>query len=250
MSSNNIIGSSSNKMIDQFITKKILEPKNPDSSSYVRLSENIIDINPVPLFMKTLENTEGINNEFNIIASTLSENNLYVDKNQDPNKDFGIFTAQNAYVPSNNLLTVYSGNMYIELLTKCITSGISEFLYFLYGYDRNFNYNIFNSWVQKYKNGSFLSPHNHLTSVENGIQPPLGKMFSIAYYIDDGDPDTSQTFSGCISFISNNKLIHVRPKSGTLLIWEDSLIHLVNPFFSKSNKERFMLSANILVNFL
>ena len=101
-----------------------------------------------------------------------------------------------------------------------------------------------NSWIQKYKSGTFLSPHNHLSS--NKLN---SKIFSVAYYIDDGDPDTSQTFSGCISFISNNNLIHLRPKSGTLLIWEDNLIHLVNPFFSHSNKERFMLSTNISVEF-
>lgn len=73
------------------------------------------------------------------------------------------------------------------------------------------------------------------------------KIFSIGYYIDDGNPDTSQTYSGVITFVHNNNLFHVRPQTGTLLMWENDLIHLVNPFYSKSGKERFMLSANILV---
>jgi hypothetical protein len=181
----------------------------------------------------------------------MDEKNLYVNKNQDPNKEFGIFTSQNAYVPYNNILSV--DNIYINKLKDHILKGIGEFLIALYG-KRDFNYNILNSWMQKYKNGTFLSPHNHLNS-GSSIQTspdeakPNAKTFSIAYYIDDGDPDVEHSYSGCISFISNNNLIHVRPKTGTLLIWEDHLIHLVNPFYSKSGKERFMLSTNIIVYF-
>ena len=133
--------------------------------------------------------------------------------------------------------------MYIQSLKEQISFGISELISTLYNYQGEYKYTIINSWIQKYKSGTFLSPHIHVRDDNNS------KTFSVAYYIDDGDPDTSQTYSGCISFISNNNLIHFRPKSGSLLIWEDHLIHLVNPFFSKSNKERFMLSTNISVEF-
>jgi len=173
----------------------------------------------------------------------MNDKQLYVNQNQGPNKESGIFTSQNAYVPMNNILQI--NNMYIKLITEQIINGINELIHTLYNHRGDFKYKINNSWIQKYKSGTFLSPHNHLTNINNSNI----KTFSVAYYIDDGDPDVTQTYSGCISFIYNNSLTHLRPKSGTLLIWEDYLIHLVNPFFSKSGKERFMLSANISVEF-
>lgn len=235
----------SNTFIDKFINKQNNEDMSNISlkqNKYVRLSENIIDINPVPIFVKPqISNSIEINNEFQNIATEIDETQLYVNKNQDPNKESGIFTSQNAYVPMNNILNIE--NSHIKLITTHILAGISELIFTLYNHGGDFKYNINNSWIQKYKSGTFLSPHNHLTSNNNTNV----KTFSVAYYIDDGDPDVTQTYSGCISFIYNNSLTHLRPKSGTLLIWEDYLIHLVNPFFSESGKERFMLSANISV---
>ena len=97
--------------------------------------------------------------------------------------------------------------------------------------------------IKKYKDGSFLSPHNHMI-IEN--EEPNYKYFSLAYYIDDGNPDETHTFNGCVSFQVNQKLFNIRPKPGLLLIWESHLIHNVNPFFSKNGQERMMLSANII----
>jgi hypothetical protein len=237
---------STNLFINEFIEDKQNASKNNLSftkNNCIRISENIIDINPVPIFVKTqINDYTEINNEFHILAVNIPEEQLYINKNQDPNKKSGIFTSQNAYVHYNNILN--NDNMYIELLKSHIIKGINELVITLYNYNGDYKYTILNSWIQKYKNGTFLSPHNHLSSNKSN-----NKVFSVAYYIDDGDPDTSQSYSGCISFMSNNNLIHFRPKSGTLLIWEDNLIYLVNPFYSNSNKERFMLSTNISVEF-
>ena len=237
---------STNVFINEFIEDKQNASKTNLSftkNNCIRISENIIDINPVPIFVKTqINDYVEINNEFHILAANIPEEQLYVTKNQDPNKKPGIFTSQNAYVPYNNILS--NDNIYITLLKSHILKGINELVSTLYNYNGDYKYTILNSWIQKYTNGTFLSPHNHLSSNKSN-----NKVFSVAYYIDDGDPDTSQSYSGCISFISNNNLIHFRSKSGTLLIWEDNLIHLVNPFYSNSNKERFMLSTNISVEF-
>lgn len=237
---------STNVFINEFIEDKQNTSTNNLSftkNNCIRISENIIDINPVPIFIKTkINDYTEINNEFHILAANIPDEQLYINKNQDPNKKPGIFTSQNAYVPYNNILN--NDNAYIALLKSHILNGINELVSTLYNYNGEYKYAILNSWIQKYKNGTFLSPHNHLSSNKS-----TNKVFSVAYYIDDGDPDTSQSYSGCISFISNNNLIHVRPKSGTLLIWEDNLIHLVNPFYSNTNKERFMLSTNISVEF-
>ena len=218
------------------------------TTNCIRLSNNIININPVPIYIKpNIDNSGLINTEFNIIAAGMDEKSLYIDKNQDENKNFGIFTSQNAYVPYNNFLNIE--NMYINEIKSKILEGINELLTTIYNFNGQYEYKILNSWIQKYKNGNFLSAHNHLSKNNNSIPNKTIRVFSVAYYIDDGEPDVTQTYSGCITFMHNNNLIHVRPKSGTLLIWEDYLTHLVNPFYSKSNKERFMLSTNILVTF-
>ena len=236
-----------NNFIDDFFQKK---GNNISlTTNCVRVSKNIININPVPIYIKPIvDNSDSINIEFNIIAAGMNEQSLYIDKNQDENKNFGIFTSQNAYVPYNNILNVE--NMYIAEIKSKILEGINELLMSIYNFNGEYKYTILNSWIQKYKNGTFLSPHNHLSKQSSKSESnKIMRVFSVAYYIDDGEPDVTQTYSGCITFMHNNNLIHVRPKSGTLLIWEDYLIHLVNPFYSKSNKERFMLSTNILVSF-
>jgi hypothetical protein len=234
---------SNNQFIDDFFQKKndnILSL----TTNCVRISENIININPVPMYIKPkINNCDLINIEFNIIASTLDEQNLYIDKNQDPSKSVNIFTSQNAYVPLNNILTL-GNNVYIKEILSIILDGINELVSRVYNFNGTYKYTIANSWIQKYKNGNFLSAHNHLTSTS----AKNDKVFSVAYYIDDGDPDTTQSYSGCITFLNNNNLFHLRPQTGTLLIWEDYLVHLVNPFYSKSNKERFVLSANVMVS--
>ena len=237
-----------NVFIDEFLAKT----KNPSlskmNSNVVRLSENIIDINPIPIYIKPeITDKELINTEMEIIALGLNEENLYVNKNQDSHKEVGIFSSQNAYVPYNNILGM--DNMYINLIKEKILQGINELIVTVYNYKGDYNYKILNSWIQKYRSGVFLSPHNHVSAHNHATSGKSNnRVFSVGYYIDDGDPDPSQSYSGVISFVTqNNNLYHIRPKTGTLLIWEDYLIHLVNPFYSKSNKERFMLSTNILV---
>ena len=235
-----------NKFIDDLFQKSNISISL--TTNCIRLSNNIININPVPIYIKpNIDNSGLINTEFNIIAAGMDEKSLYIDKNQDENKNFGIFTSQNAYVPYNNFLNIE--NMYINEIKSKILEGINELLTIIYNFNGQYEYKILNSWIQKYKNGNFLSAHNHLSKNNNSIPNKTTRVFSVAYYIDDGEPDVTQTYSGCITFMHNNNLIHVRPKSGTLLIWEDYLTHLVNPFYSKSNKERFMLSTNILVTF-
>ena len=135
---------STNIFIDKFINDK-QNNEDPNISltqnKYVRLSNNIIDINPVPIFIKTtISNATEINTEFNIIAAGMNEQELYVNKNQDPNKESGIFTSQNAYVPMNNILN--TDNMYVKLLQQHIFSGIAEMIYTLYNYNGDYKYKI------------------------------------------------------------------------------------------------------------
>jgi hypothetical protein len=217
----------------------------------VKLSDNILILNPTPLYIKKgIDDDNIIKNKLEIISKNFINKQIFVSDNQSPQKTSDVFTSQNAYVPYNSILSIEDES--ISYIKEKIFDGINNLLVNIYKFEGQYTYKILSSWMQKYQNGNFLSPHNHII----GKSPYIGdnnfvneKIFSIAYYIDDGDPDTTQTYSGTISFINNNKLTHVRPSSGTLLIWENDLIHLVNPFYSKSNKNRFMISSNILVQF-
>lgn len=232
--------------MENIITQKsITEVDNNDNYKYnsdkiIFLQKDIIDLNPTPMVIYELEDKDKINNDFKNIAKNIPERNLYINKNQDPNKDNILFDSQNAYVPGNRILEY---NEYaVNELKKIILEKIINLLN-IYFKNNEWKILITNSWIQKYKDGSFLSPHNHMVIEQ---QEPNYKYFSLAYYIDDGNPDETHTFNGCITFQVNQKLFHIRPKPGLLLIWESHLIHNVNPFFSKNNSERMMLSANII----
>jgi hypothetical protein len=211
-----------------------------NSDKIIFLSKNIIDLNPTPMVVYELPNSQELNNEFEKISHNLPKRNLYIYKNQDPNKDNILFSSQNAYVPDNKILEF--DNNAVTILNNVIIEQITNLLK-MYFHNNEWRIEISNSWIQKYKDGSFLSPHNHMI-VEN--QEPNLKYFSLAYYIDDGNPDDIHTFNGCVTFQVNQKVFHIRPKPGLLLIWESHLIHNVNPFFSKDKSERMMISANII----
>lgn len=239
--------------IDKYFDKKDKDENGFSSkSNIIKVTPRIINISPVPIYIDHIDNDTAnyIMNEFDELSKRFNDDRIYVARNQDPNKEFGIFCSKNAYVPNNNFLAIE--NNAVDIVFKSILNGISEILLNIYNLNGEYTYSVVNSWVQKYANGNFLSPHNHVSSkyetIDNSKQN--SKTFSVGYYIDDGDPDMTQTYSGTITFITNaGEMTHIRPKTGTILIWENTLMHLVNPFYSKSNKSRFMLSANILIEF-
>ena len=96
---------------------------------------------------------------------------------------------------------------------------------------------------------SFLNTHRHYKSNYSFYNNERNLFLVGAYYVDDGDPETINKYCGCISFLTNNNGFHIRPVNGTLLLWESDLQHLVNPFISKSNKLRQVITMNIDVTF-
>lgn len=232
--------------MENLITQKsINEVDNVDNYKYnsdkiIFLQKDIIDLSPTPMIIYELPRQQEINNEFKEIAKNIPEQFLYINKNQDPNKKSLFFSQQNAYVPGNRILEF--SNECVQVLKHTIIEKIVDLLK-MYFHNNEWSIQISNSWIQKYKDGSFLSPHNHMIIEQ---QEPNYKYFSLAYYVDDGNPDENHTYNGCITFQVNQKLFHIRPRPGLLLIWESHLIHNVNPFFSKDGQERMMLSANII----
>jgi hypothetical protein len=229
--------------MENLIIKPITEMENPgykyNSNKIIFLAKDIVDLNPTPFVIHEIEDN-SINDEFKEMCKTIPERHLYINKNQNPNKTNLLFSGENAYVPGNLILE--NDTKCVNTLKQVIINKISEVLNM---YFHNNKWSIFftNSWIQKYKDGSFLSPHNHSSSIDS--TDINKKCFSLAYYIDDGNPDEKYSLNGCITFQAGSNIHHIRPRPGLLLIWESHLVHNVNPFYSKDKTERVMLSANI-----
>ncbi|SCA58956.1 hypothetical protein AB751O23_BK_00040, partial [Chlamydiales bacterium SCGC AB-751-O23] len=128
--------------------------------------------------------------------------------------------------------------------------------------EKNFlqNYNqitfaLSSSWMQFYKNGSYINTHNHKESTRDTTiypDPHTGElrqqtelMYSGGYYLDDGTPDETDSFSGVFSLHAHNKLLNIRPKTGLLNLWPSNFYHQSHPFFGKS--KRTIIAFNISV---
>jgi hypothetical protein len=216
-----------------------------------RLSEKVININPVPIFI----------NE-NIKCSNLINTNLkkFISNNFDSSiikletalkerpPEF-LFTDQDS-VANINFIMNYRNNMYINVLHNEVTDGIKDILKNVYNFHGEFDVVHHKSTVLTYDNFTFLNTHKHFVN-DYEFNNYNKRILNIvgAYYIDDGDPETINKYCGCISFLSNNKAFHIRPKNGTLVLWEGNLQHLVNPFISKTNEKRQVITMNIEVIF-
>jgi len=229
--------------MENIIVKPITEIENPgykyNSNKIIFLTKDIIDLNPTPMVVHEIADN-SVNDDFKDLCKTIPDRNLYINKNQNPNRTNLLFSGENAYVPGNSILE--RDEKCVNILKQVIIKQISDVLN-MYFNNNKWTIVFTNSWIQKYKDGSFLCPHNHLTLSNQTV--PNQKCFSMAYYIDDGNPDETHSLNGCITFQTNNNIYHIRPHPGLLLIWESHLVHNVNPFFSKDKTERVMLSANI-----
>jgi len=95
------------------------------------------------------------------------------------------------------------------------------------------------SWIQFYRAGDYKVLHNH----ERYGPPYPYNRWAGAYYIDDGDPDSTMPYSGVISFRVRHANHFVRPKPGLLLIWPADVLHEVHPFYGQ--RERVVVNFNI-----
>lgn len=210
-----------------------------------RVSDNIVNLNPTPLYINPIvAHYEKINNGVKDIINNLDKNINISNYNDDETKHLHFFTTQGARTTDTPIMD-YDKDC-ITTITQYIREGITEILKNVYNYSDSFEMKIRQSNIHSYSNGTFISPHTHLIINNNFINNST-LFLSAAYYVDDGDPDDDKTHSGCITFISNERPYHIKPLSGTLLLWESNLLHCVNPFYSKSNRERIVITINLYV---
>jgi len=95
------------------------------------------------------------------------------------------------------------------------------------------------SWIQFYKAGDYKVLHNH----ERYGPPYPEQRWSGAYYLQDGEPDTSMPYAGMFSFRVRQTNYYIRPKAGLLLMWPADILHEVAPFYGAD--ERIVVNFNI-----
>lgn len=210
-----------------------------------QLSNYTIDINPTPIYIKELVQCFSLLN-VNLkqyINETYDSSSIKIETALAEEKiDF--FFTENYSAANINYIMNSTDNKYVNLIRYEVEQGIADILKNTYQFTDNFKVIIDKSTILTYDNYTFLNIHKHFQIKGTGVK----ELFFVGvYYIDDGDPEINNKYCGCVSFLTNNKNFHVRPRSGTLLLWEGDLPHLVNPFFSKSNKKRIVLTMNIRV---
>jgi hypothetical protein len=207
----------------------------------VKLSDNILDLSPLPVLMIDLPKYESVNETLKKIASKLSKKQVLISENQEyKNAGTEVWEHTNAVVPTNRVLNIKNDD--IKYLKSFILDKVLE-MSNIGSKTHKWTINIVDSWIQKYHNGDFLNLHNHLKDV---VPDSATKFWSGAYYIDDGNPDPKKPYSGVITFHVNGHNWHVKPRPGLLLMWPSHLLHHVNPYMGDS--ERIMMSWNIRAN--
>jgi hypothetical protein len=244
--------------MDKFFLDSVLDIENKDHDITIkvcRLSKNVICINPIPIYIK-----EHINC-FNLINTKLKD---FISENYDKNfikiESALVSESRKNKIPqfifkntaSAAFITNIMGNTnnkYIKLIRHEIKNGIIDILKNVYNYNNDFIFDITKSTILTYEDFTFLNTHRHFDLHYEKCEKRRFLYLVGVYYVDDGDPIIENKYCGCVTFLTNNKTIHIRPYSGTILLWEGDLQHLVNPFISKTKKNRMLITMNITVIF-
>ena len=100
--------------------------------------------------------------------------------------------------------------------------------------------NMDESWMQFYKNGDYKVLHNHLRYDD---APSYKNIWAGGYYIDDGEPDKWQPYSGRFEFNIRDNKYFVKPEPGLIMLWPGDILHAVHPFYGK--RERVCVNFNL-----
>ena len=215
-----------------------------------RLSKHVINLNPVPIFIN--ENISCFNlinlNLKKFISEKFDSSLIKIEKAFETRSPEFLSVDQDSAANINYIMK-NRNNKYINILHYEVINGVKDILKTVYSFNGDFRLVYCKTTCLTYDNFTFLNTHRHFDR-EYEFQDNQRKLNIIGvYYIDDGDPDDTNKYCGCISLLTNNKTFHIRPKNGTLILFEGNLQHLVNPFISRSDKKRQVITMNICVFF-
>ena len=151
-------------------------------------------------------------------------------------------------VPTNNFLNLDVPE--VKKLKEIILNDYSKVLkqFSELEYDTEYNTDELNksefkldeSWMQFYKNGDYKVLHNHLRYEKDDN---FKHIWAGGYYINDGNPDKWQPYSGRFEFNIRNNRYFVKPESGMIMLWPGDILHAVNPFYG--SEDRICINFNL-----
>jgi len=151
-------------------------------------------------------------------------------------------------VPTNNFLNLKTPEVVKlkKIILNDYLAALNEFSFL--GYDSQYsvesisksNPHLDESWIQFYKNGDYKVLHNHLRYEKDD---KFKHIWAGGYYIDDGNPDVWQPYSGRFEFNIRNSRYFVKPKSGMIMLWPGDILHAVNPFYG--SRDRVCINFNL-----
>ena len=96
------------------------------------------------------------------------------------------------------------------------------------------------SWIQFYQNGDYKVLHNHL---RYGFDPAFEHIWAGGYYIQDGNPDPYQPYTGKFSFRVRDFNYYIKPEPGLIMLWPGDILHEVHTFYGE--EERVCINFNL-----
>lgn len=244
---------------------------------FQEIRPNIYNVNPVNIFCAIVEEAEEINplildfvynkwerkNDLGLSNEELLDIGKHK-KIEGLPSDAGLIwgdslTGDHAKVTPTEEILEEKNDAIVKLRYKYIYPALLELIkssekLFIQSYSQ-LTFALSSSWVQFYKNGSYINTHNHrpVSRDTNYVRnPATGEaeqqtelMFSGGYYLDDGAPDEEDSFSGVFSLHAHNKMLNIRPQSGLLNLWPSDCYHQSHPFFGESR--RTIIAFNISV---
>jgi len=184
---------------------------------------NIKNIYATPIYVKTLENYGGINNQIDEVITNIN----FKDKEEwgRPNKITTPFFDQ------DNIQ-----DYHLSLLANEIDKSIVD-----YTNQLNFNYNDYDrkSWILKLEKGDFAHSHNHSSSDLSGVYYYRTNSQDGSFFFESPNPYFE--VSNCFKNLADRNFF--KPEPGKLIIFPGWLRHGI--FKNDTDNERISISFNI-----
>lgn len=184
---------------------------------------NVQSLYSTPVYIKTLENYGGINNQIDEVINNIKFNQK--DEWGRPNKITTPFFDQDNINDYN-----------LTLLSKSIDNCIVE-----YTKQLDFQYNDYDrrSWILKLEKGDFAHSHNHSTSDLSGVYYYKTNSNDGIFFFESPNPYFE--VSKCFNKLANRNFII--PEPGKIIIFPGWLRHGI--FKNDTENDRVSISFNI-----
>ena len=184
---------------------------------------SIKNIYATPIYVKTLENYGGINNQIDEVITNIN----FKDKKEwgRPNKITTPFFDQDN-------IQDYHLSLLANEIDKCIVDYTNQLNFHYDDYDRK-------SWILKLEKGDFAHSHNHSSSDLSGVYYYRTNSQDGNFFFESPNPYFE--VSNCFKNLADRNFF--KPEPGKLIIFPGWLRHGI--FKNDTDNERISISFNI-----